>query len=108
MMQTRRRALLGGAALGLLAAGGIRAARAETASDIEARRIVAHVAAIVGRIAAAARLPGAFVPTVLDSPSYDAIALPDGRLFVARGLIALCNDTAELAAILAHEAGHVI
>jgi predicted Zn-dependent protease len=116
-----RRTFLGGAALGLLGAGLAARARAETASDIETRRIVAeydgvygnarvaaHVGSIVARIAAAAGMPGAFVPTVLDSPLYNAIALPDGRLFVARGLVALCSDTAELASILAHEAGHVI
>jgi predicted Zn-dependent protease len=116
-----RRRLLGGAALGLLALGSAGRAGAETASDVETRRIVAeydgiygesrvaaHVAAVVGRIAAAAGAPGAFAPTVLDSPAYNAIALPDGRIFVARGLVALCNDTAELASILAHEAGHVL
>ncbi len=45
---------------------------------------------------------------LLDSPVYNALALPNGQLFVTRGMLALANDRAELAAALAHELGHVI
>ena len=45
---------------------------------------------------------------LLNSPSYNAFALPNGQLFLTRGFLALANDQSELAAALAHELGHVI
>ena len=45
---------------------------------------------------------------MLNSPAINAFALPNGHLYVSRGLIALANDKAELASVLAHEMGHVI
>ncbi|MFD0915024.1 M48 family metalloprotease [Pseudahrensia aquimaris] len=45
--------------------------------------------------------------TVLDSPQVNAFALPGGYLYVTRGLLALANDEAEVAAVLAHEIAHV-
>jgi predicted Zn-dependent protease len=45
--------------------------------------------------------------TILDSPVINAFALPNGRLYATRGLLALANDTAEIAAVLAHEIAHV-
>ena len=49
----------------------------------------------------------AFKVTILDSPKVNAFALPGGYLYVTRGLIALSNDAAEIAAVLAHEMAHV-
>lgn len=49
----------------------------------------------------------AFRITILDSPSVNAFALPGGYLYVTRGLLALANDSAELAAVIAHEMAHV-
>ena len=40
--------------------------------------------------------------------AINAFALPTGQLYVTRGLIALANDNAELASVLAHEMAHVI
>lgn len=45
--------------------------------------------------------------TVLDTPVVNAFAVPGGYIYVTRGLLALANDEAELAAVLAHEIGHV-
>ncbi len=46
--------------------------------------------------------------TVLDSPEYNAFALPGGYLFVTRGLLkAIAQDEAKLAAVLGHEIAHV-
>lgn len=45
--------------------------------------------------------------TVLDSDIVNAFALPGGYIYVSRGLLALANSEAELAAVLAHEAGHI-
>ena len=46
--------------------------------------------------------------TVLNSPAINAFALPTGQLYVTRGLIALANDSSELASVLSHEMAHVI
>ncbi len=46
--------------------------------------------------------------TVLNSPSINAFALPTGDLYITRGLVALTNDDSEIAAVLAHEMGHVL
>lgn len=44
---------------------------------------------------------------ILDSPIVNAFALPGGYIYVSRGLLALANSEAELAAVLAHETGHI-
>jgi len=44
---------------------------------------------------------------VLDSPIVNAFALPGGYIYLSRGLLALANSEAQMAAVLAHEAGHV-
>jgi predicted Zn-dependent protease len=46
--------------------------------------------------------------TVLNSPAINAFALPNGHLYVTRGLLSLANDTSELASVLSHEMAHVI
>jgi predicted Zn-dependent protease len=46
--------------------------------------------------------------TILNSQAVNAFALPTGNLYVTRGLLALSNDTAELASVLSHEMAHVI
>ena len=46
--------------------------------------------------------------TILNSPAINAFALPTGQLYITRGLIALANDTSELASVLSHEMAHVI
>lgn len=44
---------------------------------------------------------------VIDSPIVNAFALPGGYVYVSRGLLALANSEAELAAVLGHEIGHI-
>lgn len=44
---------------------------------------------------------------VLDSPNVNAFALPGGYVYVTRGLLALANNEAEMAAVLGHEIGHI-
>lgn len=50
---------------------------------------------------------GSYEITILNSPAVNAFALPNGRLYVTRGLLVLANDTAEIASVLAHEIAHV-
>ncbi|MEM9104045.1 MAG: M48 family metalloprotease [Pseudomonadota bacterium] len=45
--------------------------------------------------------------TILNSPAVNAFALPGGYLYVTRGLLALANDSSEVAAVIAHEMAHV-
>jgi len=72
-------------------------------------RLQAMVEKTVDRLVAASERPDLkFKVTILNSPAINAFALPDGRLYITRGLIALANDKAELASVLAHEMGHVI
>ncbi len=44
---------------------------------------------------------------VLDSPVQNAFAVPGGVVFVSRALVSILDNEAELAAVLAHEVGHV-
>ncbi|MGQ9655908.1 MAG: M48 family metalloprotease [Thermodesulfobacteriota bacterium] len=44
---------------------------------------------------------------VLDSMELNAFACPGGIVLITRGLLDLCEDEDQLAAVLAHEVGHV-
>ncbi len=46
--------------------------------------------------------------TLLNSPVVNAFALPNGNVYLTRGLLVLANDTAEIASVIAHEMAHVI
>ncbi|WP_319532570.1 M48 family metalloprotease [uncultured Cohaesibacter sp.] len=66
------------------------------------------VAKLVGRLVQNSTEPNRpYRVTILNSPTINAFALPGGYLYVTRGLLALANDKAELAAVLAHEMAHV-
>ena len=69
----------------------------------------AYLNAILEKLAQASETPGETVykVTILNSPVINAFALPSGNLFVTRGLLALANDSAEIAAVMAHEIGHI-
>ena len=72
-------------------------------------KLHAMVTQLVDRLVAASEKPDQkYQVTILNSPSVNAFALPNGQLYITRGLIALANDKAELASVLAHEMGHVI
>lgn len=45
--------------------------------------------------------------TIIDSPEINAFALPGGYVYVNRGLLTFMNSEAELAAVIAHEIGHI-
>ena len=72
-------------------------------------RAQAMITKTVDRLVAASERPDLkYQVTVLNSPAINAFALPNGRLYITRGLVALANDKAELASVLSHEMGHVI
>src|SRR3954468_773136 len=63
---------------------------------------------IVGRLVPATDRPDeTFQVTILNSPVVNAFGLPNGRIYVTRGLLALASDTSEIAAVLSHEIAHV-
>lgn len=66
------------------------------------------LARIVGALTIVSENPQqAYRITVLNSPAVNAFALPGGYVYVTRGLLALANDASEVAAVIAHEMGHV-
>ncbi len=48
-----------------------------------------------------------FTFTVLDDSKVNAFALPGGYVYITRGLLALAENEAEMAGVLAHEIGHI-
>lgn len=66
---------------------------------------VQHVGEQVAKVSHRGHLQFTF--TIIDSPDINAFALPGGFIFIHRGLMAYLNSEAELAAVLAHEVGHV-
>ena len=95
--------------------GGHRRAResarrgANMAASIPTPNIEAAVARVVSRLVAASDDPSRrYRITILNSPVANAFALPGGYLYVTRGLIALTDDSSELAAVLSHEMAHVL
>jgi len=68
----------------------------------------AYVASLGSRLAAVSErpdLPWSF--RIVDDEIINAFALPGGRVYVTRGLLAHLNREAELVGVLGHEIGHV-
>ncbi len=64
---------------------------------------------IVQRLGQATERPSErYAVTLLNSPVVNAFALPNGNIYVTRGILVLANDTSEIASVLAHEMAHVI
>ncbi|APR79092.1 Zn-dependent protease [Minicystis rosea] len=71
-------------------------------------RLARYVSAVTARLAAHTGRPEArFEAQVTDSPAPDACSMLGGRVYISRGLLAYFDSEAELAAVLAHEMGHV-
>lgn len=74
----------------------------------EAPELERNIATIISKLRRASSQPHLhYSAVILNSPSVNAFALPSGQVFVTRGLLALANDEAELAAVIAHEMAHV-
>ncbi len=72
-------------------------------------RLEERLNATVEKLVAASERPDLhYKVTILNSPAVNAFALPTGQLYVTRGLLALANDTSEVASVLSHEMAHVI
>ena len=68
----------------------------------------AYLANIVTRLKENSPQPDVpYQVTVLNSPAINAFAVPGGYIYLTRGLLALANNEAEIASVLAHELGHL-
>ncbi len=68
----------------------------------------AYLQALGERVAAKSKRPELKYKFVLvDSTKINATAVPGGRIYVNRGMVAFCETEAELAAVLGHEIAHV-
>ncbi|MBT6094589.1 MAG: M48 family metalloprotease [Rhodospirillaceae bacterium] len=68
----------------------------------------AYVRDVGKKLAAVSELPA--IPwqfTVLNDHAVNAFALPGGYVYITRGLLAIADNEAEMAGVLAHEIGHV-
>lgn len=83
------------------APGEVRATPATEAASV-------YVRGVLDRLAGASDEQRAWRIAILNIPDVNAFALPDGRVFVTRGLLALLDNEAQLAAVVGHEMGHVI
>src|SRR5262249_11675803 len=72
-------------------------------------KLHAKLTSVVNRLVAASERPDlSYKITILNSPAVNAFALPNGQLYVTRGLLGLANDSSEFASVMAHEMAHVI
>lgn len=71
-------------------------------------KVQAQLHAISERLRLVSERPNEYYRVVLlNSGTVNAFALPNGYIYLTRGLLALANDTAEIASVLAHEIAHV-
>lgn len=72
------------------------------------QQLQAYVNEIGQKLAAVSHRPGIdYKFTIIDSPNINAFALPGGFIYINRGLMLYLNTEDQLAAVLAHEIGHV-
>lgn len=75
---------------------------------IQEQALAAYVNEVGQRVAAASHRPDlTYTFTVIDSPEINAFALPGGYVYINRGLLLYLKSEDELAAVLAHEVGHI-
>src|SRR5208283_3742675 len=82
---------------------------AQFGGEYQAPAAEAYLDGILIKLARASDYPNqtAYKVTILNTPVVNAFALPSGNLYVTRGLLALAGDGSEVAAVMAHEIGHV-
>lgn len=74
----------------------------------EDEELLAYVREVGARLAAVSDRPDIeYQFFIIDSPDINAFALPGGYVYVNRGLLTFMNTEAQLAAVMAHEIGHI-
>src|SRR5215470_69480 len=72
-------------------------------------KLHAKLTGVINRLVATSDRPDlSYKVTILNSPAVNAFSLPNGQLYVTRGLLGLANDSAEVASVMSHEMAHVI
>ncbi|TQV84637.1 M48 family metalloprotease [Exilibacterium tricleocarpae] len=80
----------------------------ETTPIYQDEALQAYVDSIGQKVAANSDRPDLkYYFTIIDEPNINAFALPGGYIYINRGLMGYLNSEAQLAAVLAHEVGHV-
>ena len=75
---------------------------------IEDQQIQNYVQSVGDRVVRASHTPEEdFTFTAVNDPSINAMALPNGQIFITRGMLEAVSNEAQLASILAHETAHV-
>jgi len=71
-------------------------------------KLTAYINEVGQKVAKNSHRPGIkYHFTIVDLPDINAFALPGGYIYINRGLLAYLDSEAQLAAVLAHEVGHV-
>ena len=73
--------------------------------DPELQRYVSEIGMRLARASERPDLPWSF--TVVDEPAVNAFALPGGKIYLTRGILAFLHNEEQLAGVLGHEIGHV-
>lgn len=66
-----------------------------------------YVRGVFDRLVKASGESRAWSISTINIPEVNAFALPDGRVYVTRGLLVLLDNEAQLAAVIGHEMAHV-
>jgi predicted Zn-dependent protease len=75
---------------------------------VKDQALTRYVSTVGARVAANTERPDVtYQFFLLDTPTVNAFALPGGYVYVTRGILSIADDEAQLAAVLAHEIGHV-
>ncbi len=74
-------------------------------TDAKLRAYVRRIGLKLAAVSEIRDLPYTF--TILNDDKVNAFALPGGYVYITRGLLALAENEAEMASVLAHEIGHV-
>jgi predicted Zn-dependent protease len=74
-------------------------------NDQNLQRYVSDIGTRLARSAHRPNLPWTF--TVVDEAAVNAFAVPGGFVYLTRGILPFLRNEAELAAVMAHEVGHI-
>jgi predicted Zn-dependent protease len=74
-------------------------------TDAKLRAYIRRIGIKLAAVSESRDLPFTF--TILNDDKVNAFALPGGYVYITRGLLALAENEAEMAGVLAHEIGHV-
>ncbi len=75
--------------------------------NAEATRYINVLGQTLARASDMPETYGGYHFMILDSDQINAFGCPGGLIFITRGMLRLCRNEAEVAAVLAHEVGHV-